>query len=286
MGGVIAGRAHGSWHWAFLITGIPGLLLAVCAWRIREPAHRREVAADEKAELASTQPTGLIGGLRSLISSKTLICVIIYGVLVEFTATGLQAYFPTLLQQRDALGLSSAQAGVFAGLALGPTAVVGILLGGYLASWLRRRYQSANFIVCVISTMLTAPLNIATLLVLMTTHNIVLFTIVMLPSFFVNTMHIGPLNAAVLDIVPADRRASAVAIFLFVVRILGTAMAPLVIGLLASHFDPSGLNFSHNVAGHDLILALLYTCPLAFIGASIAGVIGLRFMHNSREKNA
>src|SRR5205807_1334823 len=31
MGGVIAGLAPGSWHLAFLVTGVPGLLLAVCA---------------------------------------------------------------------------------------------------------------------------------------------------------------------------------------------------------------------------------------------------------------
>jgi MFS family permease len=30
-----------------------------------------------------------------------------------------------------------------------------------------------------------------------------------------------------------------------------------VIGMLASSFDPGGLHFLHNVAGHDLILALV-----------------------------
>lgn len=285
-GGVIAGLGPGTWHMAFLITGLPGLILAICAWRIREPTRKREKVSDEDTEhsgISGIRLAGLAQQLRTLVSNKVLICTTIYGVLVEFTAVGLQAYFPTLLQQRDALGLSSGQAAMFAGLALGPTAIVGILFGGYLASRLRRRYQSANFLICVVTTMITTPLNLATLLVLITTHNLVLFTIVMLPSFLINTMHIGPLSAAVLDIAPANQRASTVAIFLFVVRILGTALAPLVIGFLANGFDPSGQHFAHSMAGHDLTLALLSTCPLAFISASIAGVIGLRLMRSRQE---
>jgi MFS family permease len=282
-GGVIAGLGPGTWHLAFLITGLPGLVLAICAWRLREPARKQEKTSDEEVEHSGIHLANFSQQLRALVSSKVLICTIIYGVLVEFTATGLQAYFPTLLQQRDALGLSSGQAATFAGLALGPTALVGILLGGYLADRLRRRYQSANFLICVVSTMITAPLNLATLLVLMATHNLLLFTIVMLPSFLINTIHIGPLSAAVLDIAPVNQRASTVAIFLFVVRILGTALAPLVIGFLANGFDPSGQHFAHSLAGHDLTLALLSTCPIAFIGASIAGVVGLRLMRSRRE---
>jgi len=278
-GGVIAGLGPGTWHLAFLITGVPGLLLAVCAWRLREPARQKQTTG----AYGGLRLSGLSTQLRGLVGSKIFLCTAIYGVLVEFTAVGLQAYFPTLLQQRDAFGLTSGQAATFAGLALGPTAIVGILFGGYLASWLRRRYRSANFLTCVVTTMLTAPLNLATLLVLITTHNLVLFTIVMLPSFLLNTIHIGPLSAAVLDIAPADQRASTVAIFLFIVRILGTALAPLVIGLLANSFDPGGQHFAHSLAGHDLTMALLITCPIAFTIASVAGVIGLRLMRRQPE---
>src|SRR5437868_188345 len=40
LGGVIAGLAAGSWKLVFLVTGIPGLILAVFAWRLREPVRR------------------------------------------------------------------------------------------------------------------------------------------------------------------------------------------------------------------------------------------------------
>jgi len=125
------------------------------------------------------------------------------------------------------------------------------------------------------------PLNITSLLIA-NSHNLVLFSAIMVPTFFINTLHLAPLSAAFLDVVPSESRASAVAIALFIQRILGSAGAPLAIGMLAGFFDPTGLHFLHNVAGHDLTLALICTCPLAFISAGIVGIIGLRWVHHDR----
>jgi MFS family permease len=286
LGGMIAGLAPGSWRFAFLITGIPGLILAFFAWRLREPVRHQTAALSHEAETTTTyeawKPGAIIAQLRTLLRIKTFVCLLIFGVLTAFTATALQVYFPILLQQRDTFGLTSGQAAAFAGLALGPTALVGIVLGGYLADWLKRRYQGARILICALSVLLTIPLNIASLL-LTSTHNLVLFSAFLIPAFFVNMLHIGPLGAAMLDVIPADQRASAVSISVFIQRILGTALAPLLIGMLASSFDPSGLHFLHSLAGHDLVLALLYTCPIAFILAGIVSILGLRWMHHDQE---
>jgi len=48
IGGVVAGLGTGKWRWAFIFTGIPGLLLALLAWRLREP--RRNQADEEAGE--------------------------------------------------------------------------------------------------------------------------------------------------------------------------------------------------------------------------------------------
>src|SRR5437764_6132889 len=49
VGGVVAGLYPGSWRLAFIFTGIPGLILAWLAWRLREP--RRNQADEETLEL-------------------------------------------------------------------------------------------------------------------------------------------------------------------------------------------------------------------------------------------
>jgi len=47
LGGALAGLYPGSWRLAFLFTGIPGLILAFLAWRLREPRRNQ---ADEEEE--------------------------------------------------------------------------------------------------------------------------------------------------------------------------------------------------------------------------------------------
>jgi MFS family permease len=48
LGGLIAGLGPGRWRLAFLISGLPGLVLAFLAWRLREP--RRNQADEEELE--------------------------------------------------------------------------------------------------------------------------------------------------------------------------------------------------------------------------------------------
>ncbi|GAC1391461.1 MAG: MFS transporter [Ktedonobacteraceae bacterium] len=278
LGGVIAGLSTGSWKLLFLVTGIPGLLLAFFAWRLHEPARQTTGRLPDAAAQDTLKTKYMLAQLRSLLRIKTFVCLLIIGVLTTFTSTALQTFFPILLQQHDTFGMTSAQAGAYAGLLLGPTAIVGVILGGYLADWLTRRSARARLLIIIVSVLLTFPLNITSLLIA-NTHNIALFSAVMIPTFFVNTLHIAPLSAAFLDVVPSESRASAVAISLFTARILGSAVAPLAIGMLTGFLDPTGLHFLHNLAGHDIVLALLSTCPLAFIGAGIVGIIGLRWVH-------
>lgn len=281
LGGVIAGLAPGSWRLAFLVTGIPGLVLAFFAWRLHEPVRRTTGKLPSAADQDTLKTQYVLAQLRDLVRIKTFVCLVIIGVLTTFTATALQTYFPILLQQHDIFGMTSGQAGTYAGLLLGPTAMVGVILGGYLADWLTRRYAGARLLIIIISCLLVLPLNIGSLLIA-NTHNLVLFSAIMIPAFFINTLHLAPLAAAFLDVVPSESRASAVAISTFIQGILGRAVAPLVIGMLAGFFDPTGLHFSHNLAGHDLILALICTCPVAFSGAGIVGIIGLRWVRKDR----
>jgi MFS family permease len=284
LGGVIAGLSAGSWRVAFLVTGIPGLILAFFAWRMREPSRSQKPQTNVRgaATYDAVKPVEVLSHLKTLLRIKTLICLLGIGVFTTYTATALQTYFPTLLQQHDTFGMTSGQAAIFSGLVLGPTAFGGVILGGYLADWLNRRYRGARLLVCVLSVLITAPLNVASLLII-NTHNIPLFCAIMIPSFFINTLHIGPLLTAVLDVVPAEQSASAVAIFVFVQRVLGTALAPLFVGFLARSVDPTGLHFQQNVAGHDLIFALLITCAPAFIIAGLIGLLGLRWVSHDRD---
>jgi hypothetical protein len=78
-----------------------------------------------------------------------------------------------------------------------------------------------------------------------------------------------------------------VAITLLFAHALGDAFSPVLVGMLARHFDPTGgSHFAHNMAGHDLSRAILVTCTPALAIAGLVGIIGARWMNADVEAAA
>jgi MFS family permease len=287
IGGVLAGI--GKWRLAFIFTGIPGLLLAFLAWRLREP--RRNEADEEElalypytlggvAEIEEPHPaihisSNVFSQFGMLLHIKTLVVLIIMQIFAFFVLGVNVVFLPTYLQQLDIFGLSSGQAGLFSGAVIVLAGIVGTVLGGYMADWLNRRHQGARVLVCGIGFLLSAP----SFAIAITTHNFLVFSVFFIVTTILLTLYTGPSTAATQDVVPAILRASAVAISLFLAHLLGDAFAPTLVGVLASVFDPThGQHFAHNVGGQDLARALLITCTPALLIAGLVGIFGARWM--------
>jgi MFS family permease len=112
-----------------------------------------------------------------------------------------------------------------------------------------------------------------------TIHNLAIFSVFFVLTVLLLNVYSGPSTAATQDVVPSALRASAVAISLLIAHLLGDAFSPLLVGVLAQNFDPThGLHFAKNLAGQDLSLALLITCPPALVIAGLIGIFGSRWM--------
>lgn len=292
LGGVVAGLYTGAWRLAFVFTGIPGLLLAFLAWRLREP--RRNQADDEARGItaenlttATPHSTGSLNNVwsqfRALLRIKTVLVLIMVQIFTLFVTSGTVTYLSIFLQQKDTLNMTSAQAGLFSGVGIVLAGVVGVVLGGYLSDLLSRRYAGARILICGLSFLLSAPAYIASVLLAVNMHNLGLYTIAFVVTTILLNLSAGPAGAATQDVVPSSLRASAVAISVFVGHILGDAFAPALIGNLARSFDPTGAHFANNVAGHDLTMALIYTYPTALAIAGIIGIIGSRWLKADQE---
>lgn len=134
-------------------------------------------------------------------------------------------------------------------------------------------------LVCGLGFLVGAPSYVLSVVVGVATHNIYLYSVFFFSTTLLLNLYLGPGGAALLDVVPSALRASAVAIALFVSNLLGNAFAPLLVGLLASALDPThGQHFAHNMAGTDLSLALVYTCPAALAIAGLVGIFGSRWV--------
>src|SRR5947208_9948635 len=142
-GGVIAGLGHGMWRLAFLFTGIPGLVLAFLAYRLREP--RRNQADEDAVELnlhssvdesevidsahTVTVPKSVVRQFGTLIHIRTLVVLIIMQIFAFFSLGAAVVYLPIYLQQKHTFGLSSALARILAGAVVGIAGILGVLVG-------------------------------------------------------------------------------------------------------------------------------------------------------------
>ncbi len=285
LGGAIAGLYPGSWRLAFIFTGIPGLLLALFVWRVREPRRNQadedelvmEVAVAESRE--ATHPIPVPGNVfaqfGTLLRIKTLLILIVMQIFAFFVLSVSVVFLPTYLQQKDTFGLSSGQAGLFSGAVVVLAGMAGTVLGGYMADWLNRRHPGSRILVCGIGFLLGAPAFAAAV----SYHSLLVFTVFFVLSTLLITLYTGPSTAATQDVAPSALRASAVAVTLLIAHLFGDAFAPTLVGVLATNFDPThGLHFKASMAGQDLGRALLVTCTPALAIAGLVGLFGARWM--------
>jgi MFS family permease len=306
IGGALAGLFVGSWRLAFLFTGIPGLIAAYFAWRMREPRRNQ---ADEK--LREGQPT-LAGDLLReaeegnalstadrarpaaektsfaalfrqilqecliLVRIRTLVALIIMQVFAFFVLGAGANFLPIYLQQKNTFGMSPGLAGLYSGGLIVVAGLVGAFLGGYLSDLLNRRYAGARVLVCGLGFLICAP----AFAVAVSFQNITVFTIFFAITAMLLRVYNGPCSAATQDVVPARLRASALALSLLFAHLFGDAFAPSLVGTLATVFDPTSghQHFLNGVAGLDLSTAFLITCTPALVIAGIVGVLGARWM--------
>ena len=304
LGGALAGLYPGSWRLAFLFTGIPGLILAFFAWRVREPrrnqADEEEQEGQEGQEQHSTSSASIaieelteskeigrdtpvttqsqqnvFAQFKLLLNIKTVIVLIVMQVFAFFVLGVNVTFLPTYLQQKDTFGFSSGAAGLFSGAVIVLAGGAGTLLGGYMADMLNRRYPGARVLVCGIGFLLGAP----SFAIAISYHSIGIFTVFFVLTTLLLSIYNGPSTAATQDVVPSVLRASAVAVSLLIAHLLGDAFAPTLVGILATQFDPThGTHFANNMAGQDLSHALLITCTPALVIAGLVGLLGARWM--------
>lgn len=288
IGGIVAGLGFGMWRWAFLWTGLVGLLFALLVWRMREP-RRNEADEENWATATAPAPHGVTltptsasirktPPLHSLLRVKSFVALTVVWLFTSFNTGASATYLPTLLQQNDTFAFSSGVAALYTGIGFAVAGITGVVLGGYLSDALRRRFPGARVLICGIGLLISAP-SYALAVFGAVSHNLILFTIFFLLATLLNQMYIGPSNAAVLDVVPSVIRASALAVSGFASALLGGAFAPSIVGFLAGQFDPThGQHFLHNIAGQDLTLALLVTCVPCLFLAGIIGIVGSRWV--------
>jgi MFS family permease len=221
LGGNIAD--HYGWRMAFISSAIPGALIALLIlFFMREPER---VAVHEKAHVDKAS-------VFSLLKNKAYLAAILGYAAVTFSLGGISFWMPSFLHRVD--GRDLGQAGTIMG---GIVVVCGLgstLVGGAFASWWSKKTGKALYLVPGIGAALAAP----PALICFFGPKPLILPMLALAVFFI-FLGTGPVNAATLNAVPANLRATAMAGQLFVLHMVGDMPSSKIIGLISDHTNLS-----------------------------------------------
>ena len=257
LGGWIGAQPEFGWRGAFVICGIPGLLVAAIALLLKDPPRGR---FDTKAERQAPPPPWS-EALRSLRNNPRYLFTVAGYVGASFAIGGIGDWFPTLLF-RDR-GFKLEDAGAIAGQATVVGGLVGTILGGFIAEALVKRGVKEAYLWTSALSMIPAVLLAAGAIYFAETRTAVLVSIALCQVFL--WMYNGPVNALLVNSVSPGMRARAFALSIFAIHAFGDAVSPPIIGKLSS------VTGSLPLAIGLVLLALVAACVIWAVGAVVLG---------------
>jgi MFS transporter, Spinster family, sphingosine-1-phosphate transporter len=231
LGYVVGGlmNVHFGWRPAFFVAGIPGLALAVlCLW-LRDPPRGSQDAAPSADD--SVRAKGARFDIKTtylhLVRNRPYVFTVLGYAAYTFALGGLASWMPAFLER--VRGMSPDKATVQFGEIVVVTGFVGTFVGGWLGDYCAKRSKQAYLLVSAIATLVAAPFAWYALTVASSTEYLVCMVMAQLLMF----LSTGPINACIVNLVLPNQRATAVALSVFTIHLLGDAISPLLIGAVS-----------------------------------------------------
>src|SRR6266516_173849 len=212
---------HFGWRSAFFVAGIPGLVLAVLALKLHDPPRG---AMDEAGP---SHTGGVAAAYRSLLRNRPYVLTVLGYAAYTFALGGMALYIVKFLER--VRGVSEGQASVGFAAAVILTGLIGIALGGWLSDKLLKFTQQSYLWVSGVATLIAAPLA---LVGLTSATPAVYWTAIVLAQLLLFSST-GPINSAIVNVVAPEIRATAVAVSIFTIHVLGDVPSPTIVGALS-----------------------------------------------------
>jgi len=268
LGGLVA-QFYG-WRAAFLVTGVPGLILTSFLLRLSDP---------ERGALDATKETVRLEAFGARVAAAFrsrvwLACTASY-VAYTFAMGAFSTWAPSLLQRRFHVDIG--QAGTVFGAIAVVTGVVGTFIGGFATDRGQRRWPNLGVDLSAVTLLLSVPVAYWALHARSLPLTYTLFFVAML-LLFVNT---SPVNALTVSALPASARASGMSINVLLIHLFGDAISPELAGRRSIAAQQRGMSpgdaLSH---GLEIALPALVISGLALFFArsrrprTVAGQVG------------
>ncbi len=233
---------------SFIVSAVPGVLIAILiALFMKEPA--RGASQHDKTRLEK-------GTVLSLLKNKAYLSSILGYAAVTFSLGGISWWMPSFLQRVD--GRSQSSAAYIMGAITVVTGLGGTIVGGAVAQRWSRTNAKALYLVPAISAFLAIW---PALICFFGPKSLTLPGLA--AAIFLIFLGTGPVNAATLNAVRPEVRATAMAGQLFIIHALGDAISPRIIGTVSDH---SNLN----IGLASTLVTMLLASVIFFLGSRYA----------------
>lgn len=257
-GAVIGGylAQHYSWRIAFIVVGLPGLILAaVFRLVVKEPVRGgadvvQHPALAEDVTLSAPAPERrpflkdalyevreLASVTKSLLGSWPILNMVLGVTIASFGSYGSGQFVPPYFIRTFGLGLATV--GLIVGVVQGFSAGIGTLLGGFLTDFLGKRSKAWYALIPALGLMIATPIYIIAFLQKDWRW---LGAILLLPGIFHYT-YLGPTFGMVQNAVDVRRRATATALLFFFLNLIALGGGPVFTGWLIDHL--AKFNYAH-----------------------------------------
>ena len=217
------------WRQAFFVAGVPGLVLAALAVRLYDPPRGAQDSAG--GVTPGSHAVSLGGAARAayaaLVRNRPYVLTVLGYAAYTFAIGALAFWTPAFLERTR--GIPQARATVQFGAVVVATGFIGTYVGGWIGDYFLRVSRQAYLWVSGVVTLVAAPL---TLIALAAPRPAVYWPAIVGAELclFAST---GPINSAIVNVVSPHMRATAVALSIFTIHLLGDVPSPSLVGALS-----------------------------------------------------
>src|SRR5713226_4573983 len=248
LGGKLA--PHHGWRFPFYIAAAPGFLLALAVLFLKEP---------ERGQFDSLKSTPERTTVLGLARNTAFLTSTLGMAAMTFSLGGIQVWMPQFLYSERHYSLESAN--LMFGLIIVADGILAALAGGWLGDYLLRRMKGAYYFVSAVGMALGVPAMIVALFV----QGRVMIPAIAVSAFFL-LLNTAPLNAAVINSVDAHIRATALAVNIFIIHLLGDMPSPTMMGWVA---DRGSLQKAFILP----VIAMVVSSAILFYGMKFAPTV-------------
>lgn len=255
-------QEHG-WRATFLVFGLIGFPLALLMmFTMREQVRGRH---DPGGAAGRLTPPPLGVSLRLMLASSPFMLMFVGMSVLSFSSSIGGTWTPAFLMRVH--HLSMLQVGLVAGGILSTVGVIGVLIGGSLASRLLRKGYSDRVILLMIFGL--SSLSIPAQALYVFSDSVVWCLVGGAAAIFFIGLTSGPSMAAMLELMPPSIRGLTAAMVVLATSLIPGGLAPLVVGILSDSMSDMGnaesLRYALSVKPFTLLIGTIFCIAAAFV---------------------